>query len=73
MLQLCTVNGLRHKCFVLIWPILAIYKSACMMHATTHVSTAVRPSALGALAVTELKMFTRTRKSVTSRDMRPET
>ena len=41
------------------------------MHMTTHVSTAVRPSALGALAVTELKMFTSTRNSVTSRAMRP--
>ena len=38
---------------------------------TTQVSTAVRPSALGALAVTELKMLTRTRNKVTSRAIRP--
>ena len=38
---------------------------------TTHVSTAVSPSALGALAVTELKMLTSTRNSVTSRAIRP--
>ena len=38
---------------------------------TTHVSTAVRPSALGAFAVTELKMLTSTRKRVTSRAIRP--
>ena len=43
-----------------------------MIQDTTHVSTAVRPSALGALAVTELKMLTRTRNRVTSSAMRPE-
>ena len=43
-----------------------------MIQDTTQVSTAVRPSAFGALAVTELKMLTRTRKRVTSRAIRPE-
>ena len=43
-----------------------------MMQDTTQVSTAVRPSALGALAVTELKMLTRTRNRVTRRAMRPD-
>jgi hypothetical protein len=42
------------------------------MHITTHVSTAVKPSDLGALAVTELKMLTKTRNRVTSNAMRPE-
>ena len=41
------------------------------MHMTTQVSTAVSPSALGAFAVTELKMLTSTRNSVTSRAIRP--
>ena len=43
-----------------------------MMQDTTQVSTAVSPSALGALAVTELKMLTRTRNKVTRRAMRPD-
>ena len=47
--------------------------NTCMMQDTTQVSTAVRPSALGALAVTELKMLTRTRNRVTRRAMRPAT
>ena len=34
-------------------------------------SMAVRPSAFGVLVVTVLKMFTRTRKRVTKRAMRP--
>ena len=42
------------------------------MHITTQVSTAVRPSDFGALAVTLLKIFTRTRNKVTSRAIRPE-
>ena len=37
----------------------------------TQVSTAVSPSAFGALPVTELKMFTSTRNKVTSRAIRP--
>ena len=44
-----------------------------MIQDTTQVSTAVRPSALGALAVTELKMLTRTRNRVTRRAIRPAT
>ena len=43
------------------------------MHITTHVSTAVKPSDLGALAVTLLKMFTSTRNRVTRRAIRPAT
>ena len=41
------------------------------MHANIHASMAVRPSALGVLVVTELKMFTSTRKSVTSNAILP--
>ena len=41
-------------------------------HWPTQVSTAVSPSAFGALPVTELKMFTSTRKRVTSKAIRPE-
>ena len=41
------------------------------MHITTHVSTAVKPSDLGALAVTLLKMLTNTRNRVTRRAIRP--
>ena len=37
----------------------------------TQVSTAVSPSAFGALPVTELKMFTSTRNRVTSNAIRP--
>ena len=37
----------------------------------TQVSTAVRPSAFGALPVTELKMLTSTRNRVTSNAIRP--
>ena len=37
----------------------------------TQVSTAVSPSAFGALPVTELKMLTSTRKRVTSKAIRP--
>ena len=44
-----------------------------MMQETTQVSTAVRPSALGAAADTKLNMLTRTRNRVTSRDIRPQT
>ena len=43
-----------------------------MMQETTQVSTAVRPSAFGALAVTELKMLTRTRNKVTRSAILPE-
>jgi len=43
------------------------------MQDTTQVSTAVKPSAFGELAVTELKMLTKTRKSVTKSAMRPGT
>jgi hypothetical protein len=42
------------------------------MHMTTQASTAVNPSDLGALAVTELKMFTKTRNRVTNRAIRPK-
>ena len=42
------------------------------MHANIQASMAVRPSALGVLVVTVLKMFTKTRKSITSNAMRPE-
>ena len=38
----------------------------------TQVSTAVSPSAFGALPVTELKMFTSTRNRVTSNAIRPK-
>ena len=38
----------------------------------TQVSTAVSPSAFGALPVTELKMLTSTRNKVTSNAIRPE-
>ena len=44
-----------------------------MMQETTQVSTAVRPSALGAAADTKLNMLTSTRNRVTSRDIRPQT
>jgi len=44
-----------------------------MMQETTQVSTAVSPSAFGALPVTELKMFTSTRNRVTSKAIRPGT
>ena len=37
----------------------------------TQVSTAVSPSAFGALPVTELKMFTSTKNRVTSNAIRP--
>ena len=42
------------------------------IHMTTHVSTAVSPSDLGACSVTELKMLTNTRNSVTRSAIRPE-
>ena len=41
------------------------------MQASIHASMAVRPSALGVLVVTLLKMFTSTRNSVTNRAIRP--
>ena len=43
------------------------------MQANIQDSMAVRPSALGVLVVTLLKMLTNTRKSVTSRAVRPST
>ena len=41
------------------------------MQESIHASIAVRPSALGVLVVTVLKMLTNTRKSVTSNAIRP--
>ena len=41
------------------------------MQESIHASIAVRPSAFGVLVVTVLKMFTNTRKSVTSNAIRP--
>ena len=41
------------------------------MHANIQASIAVRPSALGVLVVTVLKMLTRTRNTVMSKAMRP--
>ena len=41
------------------------------MQANIQISIAVRPSALGELVVTLLKMLTSTRKRVTRRAMRP--
>ena len=43
-----------------------------MIQETTHVSTAVNPSAFGAFAVTELKMFTSTKNNVTRSAILPE-
>ena len=41
------------------------------MHANIHASMAVRPSALGVLVVTLLKMLTNTRNKVTRRPILP--
>ena len=41
------------------------------MQASIHASRAISPSAFGVLMVTLLKMLTKTRKIVTSSDMRP--
>ena len=42
------------------------------MHANIHASIAVNPSALGVFVVTLLKIFTRTKKRVTRRAIRPK-